>query len=154
MAKRRKIMDVENLLTKEDFQESPIQKLDLDSLILIFQKLPIADLARIERVSKSWQEMAKLSWSSIKKLTLTPKFLGLRPVGTRHAYKDITSAAFEKILEKCGKKLVEIDALYIEFDVSPLIAKHCKNIQSINCFKVSVEGVLGIYWQGFMGFYF
>ena len=53
---RSKLMDADML--KEDFMESPIQKLDQDSLICIFNKLPVADLVRVERVSKSWQKVA------------------------------------------------------------------------------------------------
>ena len=73
---------------ENDFLESSIRKLDENCLILIFNKLSAADLVRVERVCKSWQEIAKQSWSGFKILTLTPEQLGFRPVGTEHTYQD------------------------------------------------------------------
>ena len=117
---------------KEDFTESPIQKLDQDSLFCILRKLPVADLARLERVSKYWREMALQSWSGKKKLVLSPKQLGLRPVGTAHDYKIIDKNVIEQVLVKCGRYIEEIDASDIfNIDVSFLIAKHCKDIKSV-----------------------
>ena len=137
-------------LLKEDFMESPIEKLDQDSLICIFNKLPVTDLVRIERVSKSWQQVAKQSWSSFKVLTLDPRELGLRTVGTRHAYPKINQELVEEILKRCGKYLLEFilryDGMsytftYTEFDYMLLMANSCKNIQSINLFKSTCEGI-------------
>ena len=128
------------MAAKEDLPISPIEKLDEDSLIVIFKKLPVADLVRAERVSKSWQQIAKQSWGGFKKLSLTEEYLGLRPVGTRHEYKDINKEMVEQIFTRCGRYLEEIDASKNIIDVTILIGKYCKNIQSINFGRVSAEG--------------
>ena len=128
-------------MAQEDSIVSPIEKLNQDCLMSIFSELPIADLARCERVCKSWQEIAKLSWSGFKKLSLTPKGLGLRPVGTKHAIKEINEEVVEQVLIRCGKYLEEINASKIRADFSLLIGEYCKNIQSISCYKVSSTGL-------------
>ena len=148
-------------LSEEEFLDCPIRKLDQDSLICILSKLPIADLARVERVSKFWQEAALQSWTGIRKLFVTAKFLGLRSLGmdiirrkeiqrekisesllcTVHEIKEINEDMVEQILKRCGKSLKKIDVSAIYIDVSYLIGKYCKNIQSINCFYVSNKGI-------------
>ena len=85
-------------LSKEEFLVPPIEKLDEDSLICILSKLPVADLVRVERVSKSWQEIAKKSWSGFKKLDLRPSKLGLRIC----TYKRMDHHVVEQILLRCG----------------------------------------------------
>ena len=122
-------------------EECPIQKLDQDSLICILRHLSIPELMRVERVSKHFQEAAKQSWTGMKKFTLTPKNLGLKPVGTSHAYKDINEIVVEKLLARCGKSLKEIDVTALKFDVSYFIGKYCKNVQSVKCHKVSTKGM-------------
>ena len=135
---------------KEDFMESPIGKLDEDSLIGIFNKLPVADLVRIERVSKFWQQIAKQSWSKLKKLTVHPRKWGLKTVGTRHSYPDLNEDVVQEVLKRCGQYLLEFNLTlddrlynntYNRFDYTLLVANYCKNIQSINVFKSSCEGI-------------
>ena len=127
---------------KEDSLESPIQKLDEDSLICILSKLPIADLVRVERVSKSWQEIAKKSWSGLKKLDFRWEKLGLRPVGTDHAIKKINKKVFEQVIIKCGRYLKQIHfSLDYDRGFVSLIAKYCKNIQLISCFSTSTSEI-------------
>ena len=106
--KRAKIMVTE--LLKSDFVESPIHKLDKDSLICIFNKLPVADLIRIERVSSSWHQIAKQSWSNFKKFTVHRRKLGLRTVGIRHVYPKINyKDIVEGVLKRSGKYLLEFN---------------------------------------------
>ena len=122
--------------------KSPIQKLDEYSLICILNKLPVADLVRVERVSKSWQQTAKRSWSSFKKLLLNSIHLGLKLVGTRRTKKKIMDKAVEQILMRCGRYLEEVDASNSRDDCySSLIAEYCKNVQFINCFEFSTEAI-------------
>ena len=129
--------------TKEDsvFSNSPIEKLDENSLICIFKHLSIADLVKVERVCKSWQVIAKQSWSKVKKLSMNPKELGLKPLGTMHRYKEINKDVVESILKRCGKYLLEIDILIRNIDGLLLVAKYCKNIQTIDCRNSSVRGI-------------
>ena len=132
-------MDVE--LLKVDFMEPAIRKLNTDSLILIFNKLPAADLVRTERVCRAWRKIAKQSWSTFKKLSLDPRELGLRTIGTGHVYPYINNDVIEKILKRCGKYLLEFDQKEYCYDCLLLVANHCKNIQSINCYQISLEGI-------------
>ena len=113
--KRLKIMDAE--FSKGDFLESPIQKLDENSLICIFKKLPATYLVRAERVCKNWQKLAKQSWNGLKKLTITPKHLGMTTLGTSHRCKFIDDHVVEQVLKRCGKYLKEIDIIKIRPDV-------------------------------------
>ena len=91
------------------FIDSPIKKLDETNLICVFNYLPIADLVRIERVSKFWLKIAKYSWSKLKKLHLHPKKLGMKTIGTKHSFKNIDEDVVDKILKRCGKYLKEIE---------------------------------------------
>ena len=131
---------------EEELLKSPIQKLDEDSLICILSKLPVADLVRVERVSKSWQEIAKKSWNNLKKLEFDAEKLGMRPVGTRHEYKKMNGDALENLLKKCGKYLKEINAphkfdFFRDFFNASIAAKYCKNIQSISFYSASVDEI-------------
>ena len=134
--KRRKLRNTK--LSEEDSHKSPIQKLNEDSLICILSKLPVSDLVRVERVSKSWQQIAKRSWSGFRKLSLNPNDLGISPVGTRRTNKKMMEDAVKQILIRCGRYLEEVDASDSRDDCySLLVAEYCKNIQCINCFEFS-----------------
>ena len=124
---------------KEDF-DSPIQKLDVNSLIYVFNYLPIVDLVKIERVCKTWQNIAKSSWSKLKKLNVYPEILGLK-----HD-KELNEYIVEEVLKRCGKYLKEISSTYFDndeigYDCSFMIAKYCKNLKSIDCYKASAKGI-------------
>ena len=128
-------------LRKEDSMESPIQKLDEYSLSHIFRYLPIADLVRIERTCKSWQEIAKRSWANLKTLTVNPRKFGLRIFGNEHRYPGINEYVVEEVLKRCGKYLKEFNAQGINFDFTSLVSKYCKNIESISCEETSLQGI-------------
>ena len=125
-------------MSKNDNIVSPIQKLNQDCLISILSKLPMADLVRCERVCQNWREVSLQSWSAFRKLFLTPEYLGLRPIGTRHTYKDITENVLEQVLKRCGRFLQEFRSRRTKFDASLLIAEYCKNIQSIKIPVMSI----------------
>ena len=58
-----------------------------------------------------------------------------------HAYPELNEKVVEEMLKKCGKYLIQFNAENIEFDYTLLVAKYCKNIQSINFWKTSLEGI-------------
>ena len=125
-----------------DIQDSPIEKLNHDCLIHIFNFLPVVDLIRIEKVSKSWRYVAEQSWFKFKKLRVDPKILGFKPIGTGHRFYDIDDNVLENILMRCGKYLDKIDVSYIDFGCHlNSIAKYCPNIKSIICNKASSYGI-------------
>ena len=139
---KKRIKLMQSGLSKENILESPIQKLNADCLSCIFKKLSIVDLIQAKRVCRSWQKIAKWYWSGMKKLTLTPKQLGFRPVGTQHAYKKISEHVVEQILKLCGRYLQDIDASKMDsVDMSYLIGIYCKNIRSVKLLNASIEGI-------------
>ena len=130
--------------TKVDFdtQDSPIEKLNDDCLVQIFNFLSIAERIRIQKVSTTWRDLAKESWYKVKGLRVDPKFLGLKPCGTKHQYPDINDHVLDSILEKCGRYLEKIDISYIDSDCYlASVAKYCPNIKSISCHSASSNGI-------------
>ena len=135
-----------------DFSESTVYKLDENSIINIFNYLSIADRIKIERVSKTWKEIAKRSRSKIKKLRLSPKYLGLKTYGTSHQFPEINEYVIESILKRCGRYLSNIDLVSNSLNhlidnkkIYPcwltIVAKYCPNVKSIKCGNVSVKGI-------------
>ena len=133
-------MQSQDELSEEDSYMS-IQKLNDDCLMCIFKFLPAADRIKIERVCKRWQEVAKKSWNQFKDLNLDPSILGLKSFGSRHQYSKIDDHVVEEILKRCGRYLKKVNVRFnhIKFDRICLVAKYCKNIQSITCKGISVE---------------
>ena len=147
MESRKELMIMDVKSTFDSYLlESPIQKLNEYNLIMIFNYLSIVDRINVERVSKTWQEIAKKSWTKVKILKFHPEFLGLRPFGTKYQ-NAINKYTFDKILKRCGKYLTKIDTTSTKYTFNfdecllSLVAKHCPNIQSIVCFAVSREGL-------------
>ena len=120
------------------------EKLPEEISIHVFKFLPIVDRIRIEKVCKSWQELAKQSWHNIKELKANPKFFGLKPRWYR--YPKIDNVMLEAILKRCGKYLEKINVespnVYDGSYECPLsiIAEYCPNLHSITCNKFSVPG--------------
>ena len=128
---------IETALKKEE-ELRPIEKLPEEILIHIFSYLPIVDRVRVEMVKKSWQEMAKKSWSNLKDLKMDSLYSELKavPVG-------INSLTLEAIVSRCGKYVekIDVDTSNISLHMLPTITKHIPNLRSINCYKVSVDGL-------------
>ena len=119
-----------------------IDKLNDHCLIRVLNFLSVAERIRVERVSKRWQEISKESWSKMKVLDFNQKNLGLKPHGKNHEYPKILKPAVEKLLKRCGRYLEKLTiALSFSFDYESLVAKFCKNIQSLTLGKVSVMGL-------------
>ncbi|KAK0163385.1 hypothetical protein PV327_007071 [Microctonus hyperodae] len=107
-----------------------INILDDDCLIKIFLYLPISDRMRMERVCKRWQNVNKQSWNDIKEL----RFPGTTVSGPPYSITtDTNERAVQKLLSRCGRYLnkLEFDAQHLccSFDIVPIIAKHCHNLQ-------------------------
>ena len=138
--KKEKLL--ENIVYEEN--HTTIANLPEECLIEIFKFLPIADRARIERVSKTWQILAKQSWHKVKEFNIDPKFLGLKPFGIRHKYKVLYESNFREILKRCGNYLIKIDLSSYRYSVCLLsaVAEYCYNIQSIKCYRPSETGIL------------
>ena len=66
--KRSRHSKKSSLISASQNELQTFQKLPKEILMHIFELLPIADRIRIERVSKSWQEAAKVSWRNLKEL--------------------------------------------------------------------------------------
>ena len=122
-----------------------IEKLSPEIKMLIFQQLPVADRIRIERVSRTWQELAKNSWHLQK--ALDTNSLGLKPSGKYHVIVEIDSNVIENILQRCGRYLEKINLSWTRStsdwgncDLS-LVAEYCKNIQVIWSDSTSLEGI-------------
>ena len=114
--------------------ESPIQKLNYDCLIQIFNHLTVVDRIRIERVSKQWQEIAKKSWNGVKILK-KPTSLGFKS----GMLPKVNDYMLEEILKRCGKYLTNA---YFEYHFKlSLIVNYCPNIQSILCVGASKENL-------------
>ena len=135
-------------LSKEKLCE--IQKLPDDCLNYIFKILSIADRLNVEKVCKSWKDVAKQSWNHLKELKINPKFLGLKPIGRKALpwqsrylkYPIINEWMIERLLKRCGKYLKKIDAEFPKFDcVLSLVAEYCPNIEIIQCSTASLVGV-------------
>ena len=135
-------LDLEKLEITSKARTDEFEVLNDDCLIAIISHLPVADRVKIERVSKTWKKLSKHSWSTLKKLKLDPRFLNLRPIGTKHYYPEINSYVVEEILKRCGIFLNEIDFVYHNsVCMMSLIALYCPNIQNISCYEVSDEGI-------------
>ncbi|KAK0077182.1 hypothetical protein PV325_004319 [Microctonus aethiopoides] len=108
---------------------SAINILDNDCLIKIFSYLPIQDRMRIERVCKRWQTVNQQAWSDIKELTFPLDFPGSSIIISTD------ERALEKLLLRCGRFLNKLEFknndIYCRFDIIPLIAKHCHNLQCL-----------------------
>ena len=72
-------------------------------------------------------------------LQFYPKELGLKTY--KNVYPQINISLIKRILKRCGKYLKKISIKSLEYNVACLITKYCRNIQSITCDKVSVEGL-------------
>ena len=68
-------------LEEEAINLTTIEKLPVELMIEIFSYLSVVERARIELVSKYFQEATKRSWYKVKELSIDPKFLGLKPFG-------------------------------------------------------------------------
>ena len=128
---------IEIALKKEE-ELRPIEKLPEELAIQILSYLPIVDRIRIERVNKSWQEMAKKSWNNLKELNGKSLFLELKAI-----LAILNIRTFEAFLSRSGRYLEKIDLGFLNFPICviPLIANNCPNIQSLICNKVSVTGL-------------
>ena len=126
--------------SKEDC-DSIIDKLNDDCLIYIFRLLSVADRILVERVCKKWQEVALESWSKFNELEMHSKYLGLKPFGFSHKCSEITPHVVEEILKRCGRYLEKINFPFSRLDYTGFVAQYCKNIQSITCYNISVEGL-------------
>ena len=124
-----------------DILESPIQKLNEDSLISIFNYLSIKDRIKIERVSKIWKEIVKKSWTKMKILYVEPQFLGFKPFGKNHQYPKISKKMIKEVLKRCGKYINKIDCTDSFGCQLTLVAQNCPNIQSIICQEASKKGL-------------
>ena len=69
------LQNIIEIALKKEEELRPIEKLPEEILIHIFSYLPIVDRIRVERVKKSWQEMAKKSWNNFKKLDIKSLYL-------------------------------------------------------------------------------
>ena len=110
-------------------------------MIKIFQFLPVVDRARIERVNKMWQNLAKLSWYNLKVLKLDPKFLRLKSFGKKHQYIKIYDFRLRQILQRCANYLTKIDVSSSSDCLLSVVADCCPNIQSIKCHSPSITGI-------------
>ena len=129
-------------LSTEEDSYSAIEKLNDDCLEYIFQFLSVADRIRIERVCRKWKKVAKNSWTKFKVLNLDAKYLGLKPSNIRHEIPTITDHITEEILKRCGRYLKKIDSNFLKLtDFMCLVAKYCKNIQTITYVRVTVQGL-------------
>ena len=138
------IVDIALKIEGEDF--CPIERLPEECLINIFEHLPVVDLIRIERVNQTWQDLSKQSWSKFKKLKIDPKFLGMKPFGTRHEFPEISPFLVQKTLKRAGRYIRKIntssDCKLAQIPcILPLIAEYCPGIKSINCKVISVNGL-------------
>ena len=135
---------MDNTLLKEEKSvqlDSPIQMLNSDSLMHIFNFLAVAEKIKVERVNKFWQEVSKQSWSHFKELYINPKFLGLKVFGKNHDYPSINYNVLGKILKRCGRFLEKIDISSIHIDGLHLVAEYCPNVQKIICKEASVGAI-------------
>ena len=55
---------------EEAFNQAPVCRLNDDCLIYIFERLPVVDHVRIERVCKRWRNLRGLSWFRLKDICL------------------------------------------------------------------------------------
>ena len=138
----RKKVQKQNILNnvlnvKDDLQI--FQKLPEEITIYIFEFLPIADRIKVERVCQSWKVLAKQSWSNTKELKLTPQYLGLKPICNK--YYKINDSILDAVLKRCGNYIRKIDVAQLTCRSSSIVAKYCKNVHSITCDQVSVNGL-------------
>ncbi|KAK0158375.1 hypothetical protein PV328_009384 [Microctonus aethiopoides] len=114
-------------------EECTINILDNDCLIKIFLYLPIKDRMRIEGVCKRWQTVNQEAWSDIKELKF-PEALDFLYSYIPNVRED-KKAAIKKLLPRCGRFLnkLEFGIEYgsYEFNIIPIIAKYCHNLQSL-----------------------
>ena len=134
-------LNQENLVAIEKDNNLGIEKLPAECLISIFNHLPVVDRARVERVSKKWQILAKQSWNGLDFLTLNPVDLGLKPFGIRHQYIEIFDFRLREILKRCGNYLTEINLFDSSNCMLYEVAEYCPDIEFINCNNPSLKGL-------------
>ena len=125
----------------EEICGSFIEILDDNSLIHVFNSLPIGDRTRIERVCKRWQNLAKLSWGTVKEIEMQTKFLRSKFFGTFYPRVNISEDMIQGILIRCGRYLKEIVIKINELDCQlTRVAAYCPNIQTVTCTEASIDG--------------
>ena len=142
MSFKTPIAKILEIALKEEEKVNEIKKLPDDCLLHIFKFLPAADRFTAAKVCESWNDIVKLSWSNMKELKMSNKFLGSKPIHGSFKYPEINNYLLEAILKKCGKYLKKINVELIKNRCPlSLIAEYCPNIKSIKCNKISVTGL-------------
>ena len=128
-----------NTLTKND--ENKVKKINIndvidnDSLIGIFEHLPVKDKIKIEMVCKRWSLIGKLSWSRFNTIQITYTSLYVK----EKVSKNSKMLRFDRkidiilcILQRCGKYLNDLSIeLTFALNNSKLlneISKTCNNL--------------------------
>ena len=75
---------------------------------------------------------------------MEPNYLGLRTSTTLHQYPSIDKYMVKEIFLRCGKYLRKIDFDCIDFKCMSLVAKHCKNIQSIVGYGDAINDLINL----------
>ena len=129
-------------------QKTPINILNADCLAKIFGYLNCAERIRVERVCRSWQDVAfHFSWEKTFTLDLEPIILGAKPVGKGHGLPEISCQIVEELLKRCGKYLKHITCYFEKSnaedggDTLGVIADYCRGIRSISCYTATVSGI-------------
>ncbi|OWF48247.1 F-box/LRR-repeat protein 2-like [Mizuhopecten yessoensis] len=114
-----------------------IERLNDDSLILIFSLLSVKERVRVERVCRRWRHLAQKSWNRQNRLQFRHMFQGFM--------KGLTDVILNSLLLRCGVYLRALDLSASPQLITDLcadsIGANCQNLTELNLSGASVTEV-------------